>query len=152
MVVDMRVAMLLLPVLLSTAPGSDVPDFSGTWSVQQPAGGPRFRLQLTQSGSRVEVRVSGSDSFPDAVFGVATIENGTATWTAPQGCIARFRWTGYKYDNPGLNTFTLSLRPPSEPGQGGPLLIYEQETRWNVPCATNHPIGTERIQRILTRE
>ena len=148
----MRVATLLLPVLLSIAFGSDVPDFSGTWSVLRPAGGPRFRLQLTQSGLRVLVRLSGSDSFPDAVFGVATIENGSASWTAPQGCIARFRWPGYNYENPGVNTIMLSLRQPAEPGQAGPLLVYVQETRWNVPCASNHPIGTERVERILTRE
>jgi hypothetical protein len=148
----MRVAVLLLPLLLSTGLASDVPDFSGIWTVLQPSGGPPFRLQLTQSGSRVQVRISARDSFPDAVFGVADIENGIATWTAPQGCIARFQWPGYQYDNPGVNTFTLSLRQPTGPGQTGPLLVYTQITQWNVPCANNHPIGTERVQRIMVRQ
>jgi hypothetical protein len=140
-----RIAITALLALFA-APAADLSDFSGIWSVVQPAGGPPFRLQLTQSGSKVQVRLSGRDTFPDAVFGVATIENGVATWTAPQGCEQRFQWPGYNYDNPGTNTFTLSLRQP------GPSLVYVQETRWNVPCANNHPIGTERVERILKRE
>ena len=104
-----------------------MPDFSGVWVETQPNSGPPLRLQLTQSGSRMQVRISYRDSFPDAVFSVATIENGTAIWTLPQACIARFRWPGYNYDNPGVNTFTLSLRQTSEPGELGPLLVYVQE-------------------------
>jgi hypothetical protein len=133
------------------AAGSDLPDFSGVWVETQSRSGPPLRLELTQSGSRVQVRISSRDYFPDAVFGVAAIENGTATWTSPQGCIARFRWPGYNYDNPGATTFTLSLRQPSDPGESGPLLVYSRETHWNVPCAANHPIGTERAETILKR-
>jgi hypothetical protein len=149
---DSAVAALLSLLLLSTAVGADVPDFSGLWVETQPAGGPPMRLQLTQSGARVQVRLSYRDSFPDAPFDIATIENGAATWTMPQGCIARFQWPGYNYDHPGVNTFTLSLRQPTEVGQSAPLLVYVQETRWNAPCANNHPIGTERVQKILRRQ
>jgi hypothetical protein len=143
----------LLPVLLlSGAVNSDVPDFSGVWVETQPDSGPPLRLQLTQSGSRVQVRISYRDSFPEVVFGIAMIANGTASWTMPQNCVARFRWPGYKYDHPGVNTFTLSLRQPTKPGEPGPLLVYVQETHWSVPCANNHPIGTERTQKILRRQ
>jgi len=138
-------------LLLSRAVGSDVPDFSGVWVETQPESGPQLRLQLTQFGSRVQVRMSRRDYFPDRVFGVAAIENGTALWSTPQACVAPFRWPGYNYDNPGVNTYTLSLRQPTEAGEPGPLLVYVQETHWNVPCASNHPIGTERIQKILKR-
>lgn len=115
----------------------------------QPESGPPLQLQLTQSGSRVQVRTSFRDYFPDRVFGVATIENGTAIWSEPQSCVARFQWPGYSYENPGVNTFALSLRQPTEPGPL--LLVYVQETHWNVPCANNHPIGIERVQRMLRR-
>src|SRR5580700_5727888 len=83
----------LLPVLLvSSAIGFDLPDFNGEWVEIQPSSGPPERLQLTQSGSRVQVRISYRESFSEAVFGTATIENGTATWTLPQACVARFLW------------------------------------------------------------
>ncbi len=110
-----------------------------------------MRLQVTQSGSRMQVRISFRDDYFPAAFRTATIENGAASWTIPQGCTARFRWLGYNYDNPGLNTFTLSLRQLAESGDSSPLLVYVQKIRWNVPCASNHPIGTEQIQRILRR-
>ena len=140
----------LLPVLLvSSAMGFDLPDFNGEWVEIQSSGGPPMRLQLTQSGSQVQVRASYREAFPERVFGNAMIENGTATWTLPQSCVARFQWPGFMYDNPGLNTFTLSLRQSTEPGQPGPLLVYVQEAHWNVPCANNHPIGTERIEKLL---
>jgi hypothetical protein len=71
------------------------------------------------------------------------------TWTTRQDCTARFQWPGYNYDNPGINTYTLSLRQPTDPGESEPLLVYLQETRWNAPCADNHPIGTERTRKIL---
>src|SRR5215471_4780475 len=145
---EMRNSLAALLLLVSSAIGSDFPDFSGEWMEIRPASGSPMLLQLTQSGSRVQIRLSYREPIPDRAFGVATIENGTATLTMPQGCDARFQWPGYNYDNPGLNTFTMSLRP-AEPGQPGPLLVYVQETRWNVPCANNHPIGTERVQKIL---
>jgi hypothetical protein len=146
-------AALLLPVVvLSSAVGSDSPDFSGVWVETHPAGGPPVRLLLIQSGSQVQVRLSYRDTFSDLIFGAGTIENGTATWTLRQSCVGRFRWPGYNYDNPGVNRFSLSLRDPGEPGQPGPRLIYVQESQWNVPCASNHPIGTERIQKILKRQ
>lgn len=145
------VAATLLLLSLATAFGSDVPDLSGVWVERHPTGGSPLRLQVTQSGSRVQVRISGRDYFPDHVFGVGTIENGTASWTSPQGCIARFRWAGYNYDNPGVNTFTLSLRQPTEPGESGPQLVFVVNTHWNVPCANNHPVDTERTQKILER-
>lgn len=146
-----RIAVLISLLLVPGAVASDVPDLSVVWVETQPESGPPMRLQLTQSGSRLQVRISFRDTFPDAVFRTVTIENGTASWTIPQGCIARFRWPGYNYDNPGSTTFTLSLREPAEPGESGPLLVYVQKTHWNVPCASNHPIGTEQVQRILRR-
>lgn len=145
-------AALLSLFLLSNASGSDISDFLGIWVETQPKSGKPMRMQLTQSGSQVQVRISSRDYFPDHIFGVAAIENGTATWTTPQACVARFRWAGYNYDNPGVNIITLSLRQPTEPGESGPLLVYVQETHWNAPCANNHPIGTERIQKILKRQ
>jgi hypothetical protein len=144
-------AIILSIPLTSSAFGSDVPGFTGVWMELQPKSGPAMRLQVTQLGSRLQVRISYRDFFSDAVFGVATVENGTPVWTSPQGCAARFRRLGYDYDNPGLNTFTLSLHQPAEPGELSPRLVYVQETRWNVPCANNHPIGTERVERILGR-
>jgi hypothetical protein len=99
----------------------------------------------------VQVRSSYRDYFPGRIFGVATLENGTAAWTLPQTCVAKFRWPGYDYDSPGVNTFTLSFRNSTDSRGSEPLLIYMQETRWNVPCANNHRIGTERVQRILRR-
>ncbi len=145
------VATLLSFFSLSGAAGPHVPDFSGVWVETQPNSGSPLRLQLTQSGSRVQVRMSYRDYFPDRIFGVATIKHETAGWSAPQGCDARFRWPGYDYDNPGVSTFTLSLRQPTEPVESGTLLVYVQQTRWNAPCANNHPIGTERTQKILKR-
>jgi hypothetical protein len=149
-----RIAVVaLLPVaLLSSAVNSDMPDFSGLWVEMDPAVGPPMRLQLNQSGSELQVRMSYRDTPPYSVFGVAAIENGAASWTLPQSCIARFQWPGYSYDNPGINRFSLSLRDPADPGQPGPLLVYVQETEWHVPCANNHPIGTERIEKILRRQ
>jgi hypothetical protein len=146
------VATGLLLFSLSNAVGSGVPDFSGVWVETQPNGISPLHLELIHSGSRVQVRISRYDYFPDHVFGVATVENGTASWSAPQGCAAQFRWPGYKYDNPGVNIYTLSLRQPTEPGESGPLLVYVQETHWNAPCANNHSIGTERTQKILRRQ
>ncbi len=147
-----RIAVLTSLLVVPAAVASDVPDFSGVWVETQPESGPPMRLQVTQSGSRLQVRISFRDDyFPDAVFRTATIENGAASWTIPQGCIARFRWLGYNYDNPGLTTFTLSLREPAESGESGPLLVYVQKIHWDVPCASNHPIGTEQVQRILRR-
>jgi hypothetical protein len=148
---QVAVATLLALLQLSNAIGSEVPDFSGVWVETQPNSGPPMQLQVTQSGSRVQVRISYGDSFSDRNFGVGTVENGAAIWTIREGCVARFRWPGYNYDNPGLSTFTLSLRHPAEPGEPGPLLVYVQEIHWNVPCASNHRIGTERVQKILRR-
>lgn len=145
------VAALLSVLLLSGAAGSDAPDFSGVWVETQPDSGLPMRLQLVQTGSRVQVRISYRDTFLGAVFGIAVIESGTASWTAREECVARFQWSGYNYDDPGVSKFTLSLRQPAEPGQPGPLLVYAQETHWNAPCANNHPIGIERTQKILRR-
>lgn len=100
----------------------------------------------------MQVRLSYRDTFPDAPFGNAMIENETAVWTAPQGCIGRFRWNGYDYQNPGLNTFKLSLRSPNGRTETSPLLVYVQESRWDAPCAANHPIGIERIEKLLRRQ
>jgi hypothetical protein len=142
---------LLSVLLLSGAAGSDAPDFSGVWLETQPDSGPPMRLQLVQTGSRVQVRISYRDTFPNFVFGMASIENETASWTDRLACVARFQWPGYNYDDPGVSKFTLSLRQPAEPGQPGPLLVYVQETHVNAPCANNHPIGIERTQKILRR-
>ena len=130
---------------------TDVPDFSGVWVEPNPVVGPPMHLQLIQSGSKVQVRVSYRVTFSGSIAGVGIIENGTATWTLPQGCIGRFQWPGYNYDNPGVNKVSLSLRDPAEPGQPGRLLVFVQEIQWNAPCA-NHQIGTERIQRTLKRQ
>jgi hypothetical protein len=144
-------AATLLPlVLLFSASSSEMPDFSGVWVETHSVSGPPLRLQLVQSDSKVQIRTSRNGAFSDPVFGVGTIENGSATWTSRQGCIARFQWPGYDYGNPGINTFTLSLRDP-EPGQPGPLLVFLTETHWNAPCASNHPIGIERVERTLQR-
>ena len=111
-----------------------------------------MRLQLTPASPRLQIRVSYSGSFSVAPSATATIQNGIASWTLRQGCVARFQWPGYKYDNPGVDTVTLSLRQSEDPGQAGPELVYVQETHWNVPCASNHPIGTERTVKILHRQ
>jgi hypothetical protein len=155
------IATLLAFALLSDSPAvlaqqrvsaaPQPPSFSGLWVELRPDSGPPMRLKLTQAGSQVQVRLSYRDSFPDRVFRVATIENDRATWTGPQSCVAQFRSPGYNYDNPGANTFTLSLGKPIDGGQTEPLLLYIQDVQWNAPCG-GHPIGTERIRKILTRK
>jgi len=116
----------------------------------QPAGGRPMRIKLSQDGSQVTVRLSYSDSFSGRVFGAATVRNGVATWTVPQGCVERFQSPGYNYDNPGLNTFTLSFLP-ADGQQRRPVLVYTQVTLWNVLCG-NHRIGTEGLQKVLTND
>jgi len=146
-----RIAAVLLPVVLVAGPiNPDLPDFSGEWIEIQPDHGPPLGLQLMQSGSRVRVRGSYRDSFSEKDVATATIDNGTATFTLSQGCVARFQWPGYNYDSPGKNVFTLSLRQPAETGQPKPLLIYVQESYWYAPCS-NHQIGVERIEKVLKR-
>ncbi len=81
----------------------------------------------------MQVWLSYTGSFSDRVFGVASIDNDQVTWTAPQGCSARFRFPDYNYDNPGWNRFTLYLSQSTEPGGPGPLLFFAQETHWNAP-------------------
>jgi hypothetical protein len=142
------------PALLAQQRVTSAPQplsFSGLWVELRPDSGPPMRLKLTQAGSQVQVRLSYRESFTDRVFGVATIENDRATWTGPQSCIDRFRSPGYNYDNPGANTFTLSLGKPIDAAHPGPSLLYIQEVQWNAPCG-GHPIGTERIRKILTRK
>jgi len=145
--------LVLLPaVLFSTPLTTDTPsDFSGVWSEINSASGRPMRLQLIQSGSKVQVRISYRETFPSFVEAVGVVEDGKVTWTARQSCTGRFQWPGYHYDNPGVNRYSLSLQDPS-PGQTGRLLVYVQETQWHVPCATNHPVGTERIKKILRQE
>ncbi len=135
-----------LPAQQDTNSAPPPPAFSGVWAEMRPASGPPMRIKLSQNGSQVMVWSSYSDSFPDRVFGTATIKNGVATWSAPQGCVERFRSPGYNYDNPGTNTFALSFLQAA--GQPGPVLVYTQVTQWNVPCG-GHPIGTEGIQKLL---
>jgi hypothetical protein len=108
-----------------------------------------MRLKLSQTGSQVQVWVTYRDSFSDRVSAIGALENDTVTWTGPQGCVARFRSPGYDYSNPGQYTVTLSLRHPADGAQPGPVLLYTQDTQWNAPCG-GHPIGTERLQRVLT--
>ena len=91
---QVAVAVLLSLLPLSYATGSEVPGFSGTWVEAQPKSGRALRLQVIQLASRVQVRISYSDAFPDRTFGEATVENGTASWTAPQSCVARFQGPG----------------------------------------------------------
>jgi hypothetical protein len=129
-----------------------MPDFSGVWLETQPESGPPVQLQLVQYGSRVQVRISYRDYFSDKISAQATLENGTASWSLRQSCVGQFRWPGYNYDNPGASMVTLSLRHSIDPGVSEPLLVYTQETRWDVPCANNHPIGVERVQKLLKRQ
>lgn len=140
---------LLAQQRVSSAPQSS--SFSGVWVELRPASGPAMRLKLTQTGSQVQVRLSYRDSFPDRAFAVAAIENDKVTWTAAMSCAVQFRSTGYNYDNPGIYTVTLSLGKPIVVGDPRPSLLYIQEFQWNAPCG-GHPIGTERIQKILTRQ
>jgi hypothetical protein len=140
---------LLAQQRISSEPQS--PSFSGIWVELRPASGPAMRLRLTQTRSQVQVRLSYRDSFPDRVFGVATLEDDRATWTAPMSCAVQFRSLGYNYDNPGIDTVALSLGKPIVVGDLRPSLLYIQEFQWNAPCG-GHPIGTERIQKILTRQ
>jgi hypothetical protein len=112
------VAALLPVVLLSATISSDVPDFSGVWVEIQPDSAPLLRLQLIQSGLKVQIRASRRDTFSDSVFGVGTIENGIVTWSGREGCVERFQWSGYNYDNPGVDMYSLSLRSAT-----GPLLV-----------------------------
>jgi hypothetical protein len=125
------------------------PVFSGVWTETRPAKGRPMRIKLSQDGAQVMVWLSYSDSFSGRVFGAATVRNGVATWAAPQGCVERFQSPGYNYDNPGLNTFTLSFLAAN--GQLRPVLVYTQVTLWNVPCG-NHRIGTEGVQKVLTND
>jgi hypothetical protein len=140
---------LLAQQLAASAPQS--PSFSGLWIELRQDSGPPMRLKLTQGGAQVQVWLSYRDSFSDRVFGVATIENDRATWTGPQSCAVQFRSPGYNYDHPGVNTFTLSLGKPIDGVQPGPSLLYIQDVQWSAPCG-GHPIGTERIRKILTRK
>lgn len=142
------IAMLLSSVPLSGAGSGDGPDFSGIWIEVSQHSGPAMRLRLDQSGSRVEVRITANEQFPDKVFGVATIENGTAIWSGPQSCVGRFQSPGYSYDDPSVNRFKLSLSPAA-PGEE-PLLVFVEETQWKAPCG-GHPIGVERIERTFKR-
>jgi hypothetical protein len=146
-----RSAMALLAfALLSETLGSATPNFSGLWVEVRPASGPFMRLRLTQAGSRVRVQASYRDSFSAGVFGDATIEDDRAIWTIPQSYVVQFRSPGYNYDDPGKNIFTLSLGQPID-GQLGPALYYIQETQWNARCG-GHPIGIERIRKVLIRK
>ncbi len=141
---------LLAFALLSETLGSATPNFSGLWVEVRPASGPPMRLKLTQAGSRVQVYLSYRDSFSAAVVDEAIIEDDRAVWTMRQSCVVQFRSPGYNYDNPGKNTFTLSLGQSID-GQPGPVLYYIQETQWNAPCG-GHPIGIERIRKVLIRK
>jgi len=126
-----------------------LPNYSGTWIEMAPQRGPAMRLQLTQEGSRIEVRLSYTGTFTGEVF-VATIQSDdTARWTLGQSCVAQFRKPGYNYDNPGENLIRLSLSPPTD-GSTETVLLYTQFTKWNLPC-DGHPIGTERISKTLQR-
>jgi hypothetical protein len=127
------------------------PDFSGVWMETNPQSGPPMRLKLNQNGSQLEVRMSYTGTFGDQPFGVATIyNNNTATWSAPQGCAPRFRTAGYDYSNPGVNTFTLVLRRSMNSGIPTWVIRYSQDVVWNAPCG-GHPVGTERIRKMLTK-
>jgi hypothetical protein len=106
-----------------------------------------MRIKFAQNGSQLMVWLSYSDSFPDSAFATATIKNGVASWAASQSCVERFQSPGYNYDKPGMNTFALSFIEAE--GQPGPVLVYTQVTKWNVPCG-GHPIGTEGLQKLLT--
>jgi hypothetical protein len=91
--------------------------------------------------SRSVMRLSYTEIF-GRVFGQATLLGDQATWTLPQSCALQFQKFGSNYDNPGVNVFTLRLE--------GPVLVYEQETKWLVPC-DGHPIGTEQTKKTLQR-
>lgn len=130
---------------LSSAPPPT--GFSGVWAETQPTSGPPMRMKFVQNGSQLAVWLSYSDSFPDQAFATATIKDGMATWAEPQGCVERFQSSGYNYDKPGMNTFALSFLQAD--GQPGPVLVYTQVTKWNVPCG-GHPMGTEGLQKLLT--
>jgi hypothetical protein len=144
-------ALVLLLSLFSVF-GAD-PDFNGVWVETHPESGPPMRLQLIQNGTQVQVRMSYRDHFSaDHVDGVANVENGVGMWSEPIGCSPRYQHPGFDYRNPGVNTTALSLADSTDPGEPGPLLVYTQEIRWNAPCANNHPIGTERLRKILRRQ
>jgi hypothetical protein len=126
------------------------PAFSGVWMEGQPKSGPPMRLKLSQTGNQVEVWLSYRESFSHRPIGVATIEDGAATWTAPTSCAPQFRSAGYDYDNPAAYTVTLSWAKLASGAPLGSVLIWTQDVRWFAPCG-GHPIGVERIRKVLDR-
>jgi hypothetical protein len=131
---------------------ASTPNYSGTWVETKPQKGRALRLNLTQNGSQIEVRMSRTGTFSGNVFGVATIQSdNSATWTLRQDCAAEFRHAGYNYDNPGENLFTLRLSQPTGSDSSEPVFLYTEDTKWNVPCE-GHPIGTEHVSAVLQHE
>ncbi len=78
--------------------------------------------------------ITYTQAFGSAPFLEATISEGRARTSIPQGCATKFQHARYDYNNPGVNIFTVSLR--------GATLVYEQDTKWTSPC-DGHPIGVE---------
>jgi thiol-disulfide isomerase/thioredoxin len=125
-----------------TVPGAPIPDFRGTWVEEDPLDSAHpMRLRIAQSKSIITVYISYTQKFAGAGY-TAAVGQGQATWEEHQGCAERFWLPGYNYDNPGFNTFRLSLQ--------GTTLKYEQETHWLVPC-DGHPAGVETVTRELGR-
>ncbi|MGO9516904.1 MAG: adenylate/guanylate cyclase domain-containing protein [Candidatus Korobacteraceae bacterium] len=123
--------------------GAPIPNFDGTWAEISPKDPAHpFRLKVGQNGARISLYISYTQSFNSVPFLEATISQGRATTSLPQGCAPKFQKDGYDYHNPGVNIFTVSLR--------GSTLVYEQETKWTSPC-DGHPIGVEPNIRELQR-
>ena len=135
-------------VAVFAAGAASEPGFSGDWVEASPQQGPPLSLRLTQDGSQLKVQMSFTGAF-SGIFHVATIGNdGIATLVTPQGCSEQFRHAGYNYDHPGENILTFRLS--QAPGSEEPILLYTNDTKWNVPCA-QHSIGTEHESRQLGR-
>lgn len=131
------------PGLPATVPEPSSPDFAGTWAEIRPEDSARpMRLKIEQSGNEIQLYLSYTQSFSNKPFFQAPIKNGRAIATMPQGCAKIFQHAGYKYDDPSVNIFSVSLR--------NSVLIYEQSTQWTSPC-DGHPIGVERNERQLQR-
>ena len=123
-------------------PGVPIGDFRGTWVEGDPVDVAHpMRLRIVQDKSTITVYISYTQIFGGAGY-TAAVDQGQATWKEGQGCAQRFWLPGYNYDNPGFNTFRLSLQ--------GTTLKYEQETHWLVPC-DGYPAGIETVTRELGR-
>jgi hypothetical protein len=132
--------------LSSPGPAGPRPEFAGIWKEIPPfAPSSRQRpmwLKLAEDGPMVTVQISYTGSFGEGLDGKAVANGFEAVFTRPQGCAKQFQHSGFNYDHPGSNTFSMRL--------DGPILLYEARTTWTSPC-DGHQIGSETETKRLRR-